>query len=181
MRVGGNRFYDKRDDFNFLIVNIPCICSNIPAALAYGVCISPLIFQTLWFLRWSWYPKWYRVAAKLPTKKLSNQWFIVVRLKSSLRKVYCRHHSLVNCYGIPVVTNDQWYVPFVVITVPTFPHSLVNCHWIYFTRLIRWVPLMEQELISFPFRNTRLPPPPPQALSETLTNCTYNYQWHFNI
>jgi hypothetical protein len=32
--------YDKRDDFNFLIVNFPFICSNIPAAPAYGVYIA---------------------------------------------------------------------------------------------------------------------------------------------
>ena len=32
--------YDKRDDFNFPIVNFPFICSNIPAAPAYGVYIS---------------------------------------------------------------------------------------------------------------------------------------------
>ena len=30
------KVYDKRDDFNFPIVNIPFICSNIPAAPAYG-------------------------------------------------------------------------------------------------------------------------------------------------
>ena len=44
--------YDKRDDFNFLIVNFPftSICSNIPAAPANGVYISvDLIFQSLWF------------------------------------------------------------------------------------------------------------------------------------
>jgi hypothetical protein len=29
--------YDKRDDFKFPIVNFPFICSNIPAAPAYGV------------------------------------------------------------------------------------------------------------------------------------------------
>jgi hypothetical protein len=34
---------DKRDDFNFPIVNFPFICSNIPAAPAYGVYISQLI------------------------------------------------------------------------------------------------------------------------------------------
>ena len=38
-----NKLYDKRDDFNFLIVNFPFICSNIPAAPAYGVYISQLI------------------------------------------------------------------------------------------------------------------------------------------
>ena len=35
--------YDKRDDFNFPIVNFPFICNNIPAAPVYGVYISQLI------------------------------------------------------------------------------------------------------------------------------------------
>jgi hypothetical protein len=35
--------YDKRDDFNFKIINFPNICSNIPASPAYGVYISQLI------------------------------------------------------------------------------------------------------------------------------------------
>jgi hypothetical protein len=35
--------YNKRDDFNFPIVNFPFICSNIPAALAYGVYIFQMI------------------------------------------------------------------------------------------------------------------------------------------
>jgi len=30
------KLYDKRDDFNFPIVNFPFICSYISAALAYG-------------------------------------------------------------------------------------------------------------------------------------------------
>jgi hypothetical protein len=34
------KIFDKRDDFNFPIVNFPLICSNIPAATAYGVYIS---------------------------------------------------------------------------------------------------------------------------------------------
>ena len=34
---------DKRDDFNFPIVNFPFICSKIPATPAYGVHISQLI------------------------------------------------------------------------------------------------------------------------------------------
>ena len=37
------KLYDKRDDFNFPIVNFPFICSNIPATSAYGVYISQLI------------------------------------------------------------------------------------------------------------------------------------------
>jgi hypothetical protein len=37
------QLYDKRDDFNFSIVNFPYLCSNIPASSAYGVYISQLI------------------------------------------------------------------------------------------------------------------------------------------
>ena len=42
----GTKLYDKRDDFNILIVNFPSICSNIPA-LVYGVYIS----QMIWYSR----------------------------------------------------------------------------------------------------------------------------------
>jgi hypothetical protein len=35
--------YDKRDDFNFKIINIPNMCSNILVSPAYGVYISQLI------------------------------------------------------------------------------------------------------------------------------------------
>ena len=37
------RLYDKRDDFNFPIVNFPFLSSNIPSASAYGVYVSQLI------------------------------------------------------------------------------------------------------------------------------------------
>ena len=45
--------YDNRDNFNFHIVNFLYICSNIPAAPAYGVYIYILvttILQSLWYL-----------------------------------------------------------------------------------------------------------------------------------
>ena len=37
------KIYDKRDDFNFKLINFPNMCSNIPASPAYGVYISQLI------------------------------------------------------------------------------------------------------------------------------------------
>jgi hypothetical protein len=37
------KIYDKRDDFNFKIINFPNMCSNIPASPAYDVYISQLI------------------------------------------------------------------------------------------------------------------------------------------
>jgi hypothetical protein len=38
-----NSLYDKRDDFDFAIVNFPFLCSNIPLSPAYGVYIFQLI------------------------------------------------------------------------------------------------------------------------------------------
>jgi hypothetical protein len=37
------KIYDKRDNFNFKIINVPNMCSNIPASPAYGVYILQLI------------------------------------------------------------------------------------------------------------------------------------------
>ena len=37
------RLYDKRDDFNFPIVNFQFLSSNIPSAPAYGIYVSELI------------------------------------------------------------------------------------------------------------------------------------------
>jgi hypothetical protein len=34
--IGLDQNYDKRDDFDFPIVNFPFICGNIPEAPAYG-------------------------------------------------------------------------------------------------------------------------------------------------
>ena len=46
----GKNLYDKRDVFNFPIVNFPFICSNITAAHAYGVYLSvDPIFLRSWF------------------------------------------------------------------------------------------------------------------------------------
>ena len=37
------RLHDKRDGFNFPIVNFPFLCSNISSAPAYGVYVSQLV------------------------------------------------------------------------------------------------------------------------------------------
>ena len=37
------RLYDKRDDFDFHIVNFPFLSSNIPSGPSYGVCIQSLL------------------------------------------------------------------------------------------------------------------------------------------
>jgi len=46
------------------------------------------------------------------TRKLLNQGFLLVKLKSSLRKLYGRHHDLVDRYGISVskMTTDMFHL-----------------------------------------------------------------------
>ena len=99
------KLYDKRDYFNFPIVNFPFICSNIPAAPAYGVYISELI-------RYSRACGAYRDfldRVLLLTRKLLNQGFLLGKLKSSLRTSY---GDLVDHYGISVsqMTTDMFQI-----------------------------------------------------------------------
>ena len=97
---------DKRDDFNFPIVNFQFICSNIPAAPAYGVYISQLI-------RYSRPCGYYHdfIDRGLPeTMKLLNQRFPVVKLKSSFRQFYGHYHDLFNRYRVSMsqMTMDMF-------------------------------------------------------------------------
>ena len=83
----------------------------------------------------------------LLTRKLLNQGFLLVKVKSSLRKFYGRHHDLVERYGISV-TNDHGFVPLVVNTSRFFLRSRLITGFL--TRLARWVLLVEQQLPTLP-------------------------------
>ena len=58
---------------------------------------------------------------------------------------YGRHHNLVDRYGMSV-TNDHGYVPLVINTSLSFPHSWLVTEFV--TRFSRRVPLVEQELLT---------------------------------
>ena len=92
------KHYDKRN----------VICSNIPAAHAYGVYISQLIRYS----RVCGSYQDFRDRGLLLTKKELNQGFILVKLKSSLWKIYGRHHDLIDHYGISVsqMTTDMFHL-----------------------------------------------------------------------
>ena len=97
------KIYNKREDFNFSIVNLPFICSNIPKAPGYGEYLSQLI-------RYSRACEIYEDFLDkrlLLTRKLLNQGFFLVKLKLSLRQFYGRHHDLVGRYGISVSLVEQ--------------------------------------------------------------------------
>ena len=85
----------------------------------------------------------------LLTRKLLNQGFLLIKLKSSLQKCYGRHHDLVDRYGISVSQMTMHgYVPLVVNTSRSFPHSRLITGFV--TRITRRMPLVEQELPTLP-------------------------------
>ena len=102
------KLFDKIDDFNFPIVNFPFRCSNNPAAPAYGVYIPYMIRHS----RACDSYQDFLDGGLLLTRKLLNQGFLIVKLKSSLRQFYGRHHDLVCRYGIhvPQMTTDMFHL-----------------------------------------------------------------------
>ena len=97
------KLYDKRDAFNFRVVNFLFIYSNIPAAPEYAEYISQLIrysracgsYQDFLF-RGLLLTRRLLHQGLLLTRRLLHQGFLVVKLKSSLRKVYGLLHDWIN-------------------------------------------------------------------------------------
>jgi hypothetical protein len=96
------KLYDKR------YVKFPFICSNIPAAPTHGVYIHQLI---RYFRACGSYQDFLE-SGLLLTRKLLNQWSLLVKFKSSLRKFYGRHYDLVDRYDISVsqMTTDMFHL-----------------------------------------------------------------------
>ena len=65
------------------------MCSNIHATSAYGV-----------YMRYAYQD--FLAIGLLLTRNLLNQWFLLVKLKSSLCKIYGHQHNMVTRYGISV-------------------------------------------------------------------------------
>ena len=74
--------YDKRDSFNFKIVNFPFMSSNIPSGPAYGIYISQLV--TIGRIC-STYEEFVK-CNRLITTRLIRQGFLYVKLVKSLKK-----------------------------------------------------------------------------------------------
>ena len=78
------RLYDKRDDFNFPIVNFPFLSSNIPSALAYGVYVSQLIRYAKACSNYQDFME----RGKVLTTKLLSQGYQKTKLVATLKKFY---------------------------------------------------------------------------------------------
>ena len=92
------KIYDKRDDFDFSIVNFPFLSSNIPESPAYGVYISQLIRYSR---ACSDYDNFINRSLVL-TLKLLRQGYKQHKLRNALKKFYGRHHELIEKYHVSV-------------------------------------------------------------------------------
>jgi hypothetical protein len=94
------KLYDKRDDFNFKIINFPNMCSNIPVSPAYGVYILQLICYARASSNYSDLLK-----RHLPLRnRLLVQGYEKIRLIRSLKKFIFRYQDLVEIYSVSAET-----------------------------------------------------------------------------
>ena len=100
--LGQHRFFttifDKRDNFNFDIVNFPFLSSNIPTNPAYGVYISQLIRISRICCEYSAFIKRHYMI----TSRLIRQGFWYTRLCNRFKRYSRRHASLFNKFGTSV-------------------------------------------------------------------------------
>ena len=100
------KLYDKRDDFNFHIVNFPFMSSNIPSGPSYGVYISQLIR----YARCCTYYEDFAYRHKLLVDRLLSQGYRVNRLRNSFNKFYGRYPDLIQKYqrSVKVMVADSY-------------------------------------------------------------------------
>ena len=100
------RLYDKRDDFDFHIVNFPYLSSNIPSGPSYGVYISQLIR----YARCCSHYDDFRYRQKCLVDRLLSQGYIALRLEKSFKKFYGRYQDLIEKYqrSVNVMVNDSF-------------------------------------------------------------------------
>ena len=100
------RLYDKRDDFDFHIVNFPYLSSNIPSGPSYGVYISQLIR----YARRCSHCDDFRYCHKCLVDRLLSQGYIALRLEKSFKKFYGRYQDLTEKYqrSVNVMVNGSF-------------------------------------------------------------------------
>ena len=90
------KIYDKRDDFDFDIVNFPFLDGDVPRRKSYGVYISKLIR----FARASSNVSDFNCRIKALTAKLLKQGYRYHKLRKAFSKFYRRHSELVEKYNV---------------------------------------------------------------------------------
>ena len=80
MVLCSTKIYDKREDFDFEIVNFPFLDGGVPRSTSYGVYISQLVR----FVRASSYAADFNTCNKLLTQKLLKQGYRYHKLRKNL-------------------------------------------------------------------------------------------------
>ena len=113
--------YDKRDSFQFDIVNFPDMSSNIPSKPAYGVYISQLVRIGRIC---SSYKQFYERHYKL-TEKLTKQGFRYVELRKAFKRFAKNHSNIFQKYSHSVRRHIQDGVcqPVIDSWVAMSPHA----------------------------------------------------------
>ena len=86
-----NNIYDKRDDFDFDIVNFPFLDGDVPRSTSYGVYIPQLIR----FARVSSHVDDFNIRNKVLTAKLLRQGYRYPKIRKAFSKFYRRHFDIV--------------------------------------------------------------------------------------
>ena len=94
------KIYDKRDDFDFDIVNLPFLDGDVPRSASYGVYISQLIR----FARVSSHVNDFNTRNKVLTAKLLRQGYRYHKLRKAFSKFYRRHFDIVSKYNVGLKT-----------------------------------------------------------------------------
>ena len=87
------KIYDKRDDFDFEIINFSVLDGDVPRAASYGVS------QLIRFARVSSHVTEFNTRNKLLTAKLLHQDYRYHKLRTAFSKFYRRHSDLVSKFN----------------------------------------------------------------------------------
>ena len=128
------KIYNKRDDFDFDIVNFPFLDGDVPRSTSYGVYISQLIR----FARVSNHVDDFNTRNKVLTAKLLRQGYRYHIIRKAFSKFYRRHFDIVSKYKVglkrllregllePKFYGDLVYKFKKIIGKNYFPHQLKN-------------------------------------------------------
>ena len=94
--IVSTKIYDKRDDFDFEIVNFPFLDGGVPRSTSYGVYISQLIR----FARISSYVTEFNTRNRLLTQKLLKQGYRYHKLLKTFSKYYRRYYGLISKFQV---------------------------------------------------------------------------------
>ena len=97
------KIYDKRDDFDFDIVNFPFLDGDVPRRTSYGV-YNP---QLIRFARASSNLNDFNYRNKALTAKLLRQGYRYFKLLKAFLKFYRRHSALLEKYSVSLKTLLQ--------------------------------------------------------------------------